>query len=155
MSAVTHRARVLRRKTWDLDGRKSLVYQVFIGQSDTMSYGPRFAVNCTIGCPSLQKVPFSSDKKWDFERPNLRTDAKNLAKYPPKWWIRHLVYAFPFLGEYIKQILKNRTLSFVLEPFFPFMDQQLNGCCIRSNIEIWVWKLVHDFMFMIWWFKLY
>ena len=34
-----------------------------------------------------RKCPFSSDKKWDFERPNLRTDAKNLAKYPPKWWI--------------------------------------------------------------------
>ena len=47
-----------------------------------------------------QKCPFSSAKKWHFERPNLRTDSKNLAKHPPKWWGRHLVHAFPFLGEY-------------------------------------------------------
>ena len=32
----------------------------------------------------LSKVPFSSDKQWDFERPNLGTDSKNLAKHPPK-----------------------------------------------------------------------
>ena len=39
---------------------------------------------------------FSSDKKWEFERPNLRTESKNLVKHPPKWWIRHLIHAFPF-----------------------------------------------------------
>ena len=37
---------------------------------------------------------------WHFERPDLRTDSKNLAKHPPKWLGRHLVHAFPFLGEY-------------------------------------------------------
>ena len=47
-----------------------------------------------------QKCPFSSAKKWHFERPNLQTDSKNLAKHPPKWWGRHLVHAFPFSGEY-------------------------------------------------------
>ena len=52
------------------------------------------------GTPKVQKCPFSSAKKWHFERPNLRTDSKNLAKHPPKWWGRHLVHAFPFLGEY-------------------------------------------------------
>ena len=31
-----------------------------------------------------QKCPFSSDKKWHFERPNLRTESKNPAKHPPK-----------------------------------------------------------------------
>ena len=31
-----------------------------------------------------QKCPFSSAKKWHFERPNLRTDSKNLTKHPPK-----------------------------------------------------------------------
>ena len=44
--------------------------------------------------------PFSSAKKWYFERPDLTTDSKNLAKHPPKWLGRHLVHAFPFLGEY-------------------------------------------------------
>ena len=38
-----------------------------------------------------QKCPFSSAKKWHFERPHLRTDSKNPAKHPPKWWGRHLV----------------------------------------------------------------
>ena len=47
-----------------------------------------------------QKCPFSSAKKWHFERPNLRTDSKNLAKHPPKWWGRHLVHTFPFSSEY-------------------------------------------------------
>ena len=47
-----------------------------------------------------QKCPFSSAKKWPFERPNLRTDSRNLAKHPPKWWGRHLVHKFPFSGEY-------------------------------------------------------
>ena len=48
----------------------------------------------------LQKCAFSSAKKWHFERPNLRTESKNLAKHPPKWLGRHLGHAFPFLGEY-------------------------------------------------------
>ena len=47
-----------------------------------------------------QKCPFSIPKKRHFERPNLRTDSKNLAKHPPKWWGRLLVHAFPFSGEY-------------------------------------------------------
>ena len=46
-----------------------------------------------------QKCPFSSAKKWHFERPNLTTDSKNLAKHPPKWLGRHLGHAFPFSGE--------------------------------------------------------
>ena len=32
-----------------------------------------------------QKCPFSRDKKWDLERPILRTEFENLAKHPPKW----------------------------------------------------------------------
>ena len=48
----------------------------------------------------LQKCPFSSAKKWHFERPDLRTESKNLAKHPPKWLGRHLGHAFPFSGEY-------------------------------------------------------
>ena len=47
-----------------------------------------------------QKCPFSSVKKWHFERPDIRTESKNLAKHPPNWLGRHLVHAFPFLGEY-------------------------------------------------------
>ena len=44
--------------------------------------------------------PFSRAKKWHFERPDLRTESKNLVKHPPKWLCRHLGHAFPFLGEY-------------------------------------------------------
>ena len=47
-----------------------------------------------------QKCPFSRAKKWHFERPDLRTESKNLAKHPPKWLGRHSVHAFPFLAEY-------------------------------------------------------
>ena len=32
--------------------------------------------------------------------PEPRTDPKNPAKHPPKWWGRHLDHAFPFSGEY-------------------------------------------------------
>ena len=41
-----------------------------------------------------------SAKKWHFERPNLKTESKNLTKHPPKWLDRHLGHAFPFSGEY-------------------------------------------------------
>ena len=68
ISAVTHKVLSLaegdlrsikyRPRSWGLDGRKSLVYQVFIGQSDTTSYGPRSTVNCTIGCPGLDNPGF-------------------------------------------------------------------------------------------------
>ena len=51
------------------------------------------------GLDVLAKVPVFSAKKWHFERPNLRTDSKTLAKLPPKWLGRHLVHAFPFSGE--------------------------------------------------------
>ena len=47
-----------------------------------------------------QKCPSSSAKKRHFERPEPRTDPKNPAKHPPKWWGRHLVHMFPFSGEY-------------------------------------------------------
>ena len=53
-----------------------------------------------------QKCPFSSAKTWHFERPNLRTDSKNLAKHPPKWFIRHLVHAFSIFGRVSSQFLK-------------------------------------------------
>ena len=43
---------------------------------------------------------FQMPKKWHFERPNLRTDSKNLAKHPPKWLGRYLVHAFRFLGGF-------------------------------------------------------
>ena len=48
----------------------------------------------------LTELKFAIFKKWHFERPNLRTDSKNPAKHPPKWWGRLLVHAFPFSGEY-------------------------------------------------------
>ena len=57
-----------------------------------------------------QKCPFSSAKKWHFERPDLKTESKNLAKHPPKWLGRHLVHAFPFLGKY--QFWRENSKSF-------------------------------------------
>ena len=68
---------------------------------------------CNISC---QKCPFSSAKKWHFERPNLRKDSKNHAKQPPKWFIRHLVHAFSIFGRVSSQFLK---ITF-LEPFEAF-----------------------------------
>ena len=58
-----------------------------------------------------QKCPFWNAKKWHFERRNLRTESKNLAKHPPKWWGRHLVHAFPFLGEYQANFWKLQVLA--------------------------------------------
>ena len=62
-----------------------------------------------------QKCPFSRAKKWHFERPNLRTESKNLAKHPPKWFIRHLVHAFSIFGRVSSQFLK----IMFLEAFYP------------------------------------
>ena len=53
-------------------------------------------------------------KKCDFERPNLRKVAKNLAKPPPKWWSRPLVHDFHF------------------QPFFPLKGQKLKSGCGHS-----------------------
>ena len=46
-----------------------------------------------------------------FERQNLQTDSKNLAKHPPKWWGRLLVHAFPFSGEYQANFWKLQILA--------------------------------------------
>ena len=56
-----------------------------------------------------QKCPFSCAKKWHFERPDLKTESKNLAKHPPKWLGRHLGHAFPFSGEYQANFEKSHT----------------------------------------------
>ena len=66
----------------------------------------------------FSKVPIFKRKKWHFERPNQRTDSKNLAKHPPKWWSKHLGQAFPFRAS-IKPILKNLIFLIVLELFHP------------------------------------
>ena len=58
-------------------------------------------------------------KKWHFERPDLTTDSKNLAKHPPKWFIRHLVHAFSIFWASIKPIFENHVLRGVLEAFYP------------------------------------
>ena len=58
-----------------------------------------------------QKCPFLSGKKWDFERPNLRTDSKNPAKHPPKWLVRHLFHAFIIFGRVFGQFWKIAFLA--------------------------------------------
>ena len=58
-----------------------------------------------------QKCPFSSAKKWHFERSEPRTDPQNPAKHPPKWWGRHLDQAFPFSGEYQAKFWKLLNLG--------------------------------------------
>ena len=62
-----------------------------------------------------QKCPLSRAKKWHFERPDLRTESKNLAKHPPKWLGRHLGHAFPFSGEY----QANHVFRAVRSSFYP------------------------------------
>ena len=160
MSAVTHKVLSLaeedlrsakyRPRSWGLDGRKSRVYQVFIGQSDTMSYGPRSTVNCTIGCPGLQKVPFFKWQKMGLRAPKSKNGRQKPHETPLTmvdiWFMR-----FHFKAS-IKPILKNRTLSIILEPFFPFTDQKLNRWCIWSNIEIYVRKFACRLI--LWWYKL-
>ena len=88
---------------------------------------------------------FSSNKKWEFERPNLRTESKNLVKHPPKWWIRHLIHAFPFQGG-IKPNLKNRIFPIVLELFFPSTEQNQKMACKKSlwsiMLNICLWSLL-------------
>ena len=56
--------------------------------------------------PKRQKCLFTSAKKWHFERPDLRTESKNLAKHPPKWLGRHLGHAFSTFGWVLSQFLK-------------------------------------------------
>ena len=47
-----------RPRSSGLDGRQSLVRQVSVGQSDPTSYGPRSAVNYTIGHTGLDNPSF-------------------------------------------------------------------------------------------------
>ena len=87
-----------------------------------------------------QKCPFLSGKKWDFERPNLRTDSKKPAKHPPKWLVRHLFHAFIIFGRVFGQFWK---ISFS-EPFpshFPLIKQAKNGFG-QKGTQKWPWGLV-------------
>ena len=77
---------------------------------------------CNISC---QKCPFSSAKKWHFERPNLRKDSKNHAKHPPKWFIRHLVHAFSIFGRVSSQFLKIMFLEAFWNCFTLLKGQKL------------------------------
>ena len=77
---------------------------------------------CNISC---QKCPFSSAKKWHFERPNLRKDSKNHAKQPPKWFIRHLVHAFSIFGRVSSQFLKIMFLEAFWNCFTLLKGQKL------------------------------
>ena len=68
---------------------------------------------------SRRKCPFSSAKKWHLERPNLRTDSRNLAKHPPKWWGVEFWFMRFHLRASIKQIFEHHGFRGVLEPFYP------------------------------------
>jgi len=72
-----------------------------------------------------QKCPFSSDKKRHFERPNLGTDSKNLAKHPQKWFTRHLVHAFSIFGRVSSQFLKIMFLEVFWGRFTLLKGQKL------------------------------
>ena len=63
-------------------------------------------------------LPVFKCQKWHFERPNLRTDSKNLTKHPLNWWGRHLVPTFPFLGKYQANFEKLH----ILYPFGPILE---------------------------------
>ena len=79
-----------------------------------------------------QKCPISSAKKRHFERPNLRTDSKNLAKHRPKWWGRHLAHSFPFLGK-SKPIFEN-CLFYVCQELFSHYHGRQTSSGLPSGI---------------------
>ena len=72
-----------------------------------------------------QKCPFSSAKKWHLECPNLRMESKNLAKHPPKWFIRHLVHAFSIFGRVSSQFVKIMFLEAFWRRFTLLKGQKL------------------------------
>ena len=90
-----------------------------------------------------QKRPFSNAKKWHFERPNLRTDSKNLAKHPPKWWGRLLVHAFPFSGEYQAIFWKLQILA-PLGAFLPLWLSQTQKW--TAGYRLWVYNSENWFL---------
>ena len=80
-------------------------------------------------------LAFSSAKKWHFGRPNLRTDYKNLAKHPSKWWGRLLVHAFQLSGEY----QANYEKSHIFYRFGPLLPnkrgQNFKPVSIHENVD--------------------
>ena len=62
-----------------------------------------------------QKCPFSSAKKWHFERPKQRTETKNLAKHPPKWWL-----SSPFSTTGCEQKAKQEKKKRIGTPYSAF-----------------------------------
>ena len=64
-----------------------------------------------------RKCPFSNAKKWHFERPDLRTDSKNLAKHPQNGGVDIWFMHFHFQAN-IKPILINCIFFIVLQPFY-------------------------------------
>ena len=62
---------------------------------------------------------------YHFECPNLRMESKNLAKHPPKWFIRHLVHAFSIFGRVSSQFLKIMFLEAFWRRFTLLKGQKL------------------------------
>ena len=92
-----------------------------------------------------ESAGFQVTKKWQFQRPNLRTDSKNLAKQPPKWFNRHLIHAFSISGRVSGQFLK----IMFLEAFYPLKRPKNRNrwpsrenaskiffCCCRNGFHI-------------------
>ena len=72
-----------------------------LGRTRSRRTSPRSSSWPAAGWPASSSSPFL------LVSPILRTDSKNLAKHPPKWWGRHLVHAFPFSGEYQANVEKS------------------------------------------------
>ena len=77
------------------------------------------------GCKVCQKCPFSSAKNGTSSGPILRTDSKNLANHPPKWFTRHLVHAFSIFGRVSSQFLKITFLEAIWRRFTLLKGQKL------------------------------
>ena len=77
-----------------------------------------------------RKCPFSRDKKWDLERPKLRTEFKNLAKHPPKWWTRHLFHAFSIFGRALDKFWKIAYFRSFLRRFPPILTKNFKNCAL-------------------------
>ena len=90
-----------------------------------------------------QKCPSSSAKKWHFERPEPRTDPKNPAKHPPKWWGRHLAHSFPFSGEYEANFWKFHFLG-LSGALFPLPRTPNFKWSVQWHL--WVYKFENCFL---------
>ena len=94
------------------NGSKNMIFKIWLDTRPKMeTHDPNVYPTILRGVSRGFWTPFldqgaQSAIFWHFERSDLRTESKNLAKHPPKWFIRHLVHAFSIFGRVSSQFLK-------------------------------------------------